>query len=86
MKKIILLLAVISMLMMSGCASNSVDIDVLERIKEKVTPCESCTEKVADTTCTKEIKVIIYTDRCKHNCGFPVTVRKKSTCKDGRGM
>ena len=82
MKKTLLGFGLIIVLMMTGCASR---IDAVPVFVESQEECHSCKEDFV-RTCTHEIKVVNYKDRCTNNCSFPVTIRNKSTCRYGGGM
>lgn len=77
-----LLIIAATTLVISGCASK-IDATPIVVVEEF---CDTCENDSNDITCAKEVKVVHYNDRCNGTCGFPVTVRRNSTCKFGGGM
>lgn len=85
MNKKLVLLVLLSLGIMSGCVSKIETVPVY--MEEETVVCDTCKEdQTVDILCAKEVKVVTYRDNCNYSCGFPVTVRKHSTCKYGGGM
>ena len=79
-----LVIAAASLVIISGCAGK---VEAVPVYVENEVACESCGKNESvDALCAKEVKVIKYKDACQSGCGFPVTVRKHSTCKYEGGM
>ena len=82
MKKKSLILVLLSLGIMTGCASRIEAVPVY--MEENAAVAE---EETVDTLCAKEVKTIVYRDDSHLNSsGFPVTVRKESACKYGGGI
>ncbi len=85
MKKIVIFFGISLIFILNGCSSR---IDAVPVAVETHEECNSCKEKETNPvkTCPQEIKTINYVSKCDSCSGFPVTVRKTSTCKYGGGM
>lgn len=79
MKKSLILFGISMMFILSACSSK---IEAVPIQVESDQGCYDCNQKPI-VACSKEIKVIKYTDRCTNCSTFPVTVRKYSKCNKG---
>jgi hypothetical protein len=95
----ILSLSALSVIFFAGCSfeipepEKKIVIQKPIKVEKKVAITSKCDcpkpeveekKEVASPKCPYETKVIRYINNCSGSCGFPVSTRKSTTCKEGK--